>query len=272
MRAEKRSLPQALLTAWKKARKRPLLATGTALLLPAILLSCSTVTRTVVAPPSVPGATFVGSKVCEECHEEICRDFKTASHARIQAKGPNAVELGCESCHGPGSIHSEKGGGSDNIINPGKSPQVCYECHLDVRGEFQLPYHHPIGPGKLTCGECHPPHKGSAHRGGGTARFSENEICLECHPAQRGPYVFEHEATREGCTSCHRPHGSVNAKLLTERNATLCLKCHFQQQTAGGAIYIGGFAHTSALRRGTCWTAGCHEAVHGSQVTSSLRY
>jgi hypothetical protein len=23
---------------------------------------------------------------------------------------------------------------------------------------------------------------------------------------------------------------------------------------------------------GTCWSAGCHEAVHGSQVSSSLRY
>jgi hypothetical protein len=26
------------------------------------------------------------------------------------------------------------------------------------------------------------------------------------------------------------------------------------------------------LSQGTCWTAGCHEAVHGSRVNSSLRF
>jgi len=39
--------------------------------------------------------------------------------------------------------------------------------------------------------------------------------------------------------TCHSPHGTVNAKLLTERDANLCLKCHFQQ-VQSGAILIGG--------------------------------
>ena len=52
----------------------------------------------------------------------------------------------------------------------------------------------------------------------------------------------------------------------------LCLKCHFQQQLAGGALLIGGMDHTPFVSQGTCWSAGCHEAVHGSQVNSSLRY
>jgi hypothetical protein len=26
------------------------------------------------------------------------------------------------------------------------------------------------------------------------------------------------------------------------------------------------------LQQGSCWTAGCHEAVHGSRVNSSLRF
>jgi hypothetical protein len=60
--------------------------------------------------------------------------------------------------------------------------------------------------------------------------------------------------------------------MLTERNATLCLKCHFQQQTGSGNIVIGGRDHSGSLSRGACWSAGCHEAVHGSQVSSSLRF
>jgi len=56
--------------------------------------------------------------------------------------------------------------------------------------------------------------------GGGLAVINENERCFNCHSAQIGPYVFQHEALREGCTSCHAVHGSVNQKLLKERNAT----------------------------------------------------
>jgi hypothetical protein len=65
---------------------------------------------------------------------------------------------------------------------------------------------------------------------------------------------------------------SSDLKLLKARNATLCLQCHFQQQTAVGQILIGGRDHVAFLSRGTCWSAGCHEAVHGSQVNSSLRF
>lgn len=236
-----------------------------------ILISCGTVDRTIVAPPGIPGATYVGSKSCAECHEEITRGFVTASHARLTAPGPNAVEMGCESCHGPGSLHAESGT-RDTILNPKKSPAACYQCHLDKRAEFNLPSAHPVAQGHMTCGDCHDPHQGSMLRQGGLAAGDENRACLACHQAQQGPHAFEHEAMREGCTVCHKPHGSVNAKLLVQRNQILCLKCHFQQQQPGGGLLIGGMDHASFVRQGTCWSAGCHEAVHGSQVNSSLKY
>jgi predicted CXXCH cytochrome family protein len=123
----------------------------------------------------------------------------------------------------------------------------------------------------MKCSECHPPHRGFAHAFGSTSPRSADEGCFQCHPAQRGPYVFEHEALREGCTTCHGAHGTINAKLLNVRGSTLCLKCHFQQ-IQNGAVTIGGADHSSRLQVGTCWTAGCHEAVHGSRVNSSLRF
>ena len=89
--------------------------------------------------------------------------------------------------------------------------------------------------------------------------------------------MFEHEAMQEGCTTCHTAHGSVNAKMLTVRDSNLCLKCHFQQQIQNQnsgtiSILIGGSDHTIRLQQGTCWSAGCHEAVHGSRVNPSLRF
>ncbi|MFO1487671.1 MAG: cytochrome c3 family protein [Verrucomicrobiota bacterium] len=200
------------------------------------------------------------------------------------------MSAGCESCHGPASIHSDSGGevkppfsfsaGRPQSAGWGArvdapsaraTENMCFTCHADVRGQFNLPSHHPLPEGKMTCTECHSPHKGSIHVGGGTALLSENDSCLRCHTAQRGPHVFEHEAVREGCTTCHTAHGSVNAKMLTVRDANLCLKCHFQQPS-GGRILIGGSDHTVRLQQGTCWTAGCHEAVHGSRVSSSLKF
>jgi predicted CXXCH cytochrome family protein len=256
-----------------------------------VVISCSTVNRSVVVLPEVPGAKYIGSRECEQCHDKIYRDFATADHAHLIAAGTNALNAGCESCHGPCSIHSESGGdvktpfsftsgrlaansfGARLATEPDRSTQtICFRCHTDVRGQFSLPSHHPVPEGNLSCTDCHSPHSGSVHVGGGTSLLSENDSCLRCHQNQRGPYVFEHEALREGCTTCHTAHGSVNAKLLTVRDANLCLKCHFQQQTTGGTLLIGGSDHTLRVQQGTCWTAGCHEAVHGSRVSPSLRF
>ncbi len=237
-----------------------------------LLVSCMVVDRTVVAPPSIAGATFVGSQKCEQCHDQITSKFHDASHGKLMAPGDNAKEIGCESCHGPASLHVKSGGGAGTIINPNNSPETCFQCHLDKRGEFSLPNTHPLLAGKMSCSDCHSPHTGDAVAEGSTNMDTHNSSCLKCHTSQGGPYVFEHEASREGCMVCHSPHGSVNAKMLKARNQNLCLQCHFQEQTAPGVILIGGRDHASFLTRGTCWSAGCHEAVHGSHVSSSLRF
>jgi predicted CXXCH cytochrome family protein len=277
-----------LLSQSQRGRNLALAAGAVVLLLVAI--SCSTLNHRAVVLPEVPGAKYVGSADCEQCHDEICRSFKTADHARLIARGKNGLDAGCESCHGPCSLHEDSGGdvkppysftagrpqpealsGRFPLEPARKIETACYQCHMDVRGQFNLPNHHPVPEGRMTCILCHPPHKGIAFAGGSTQLLSQEENCVQCHPSQQGPFVFEHEALREGCTTCHSPHGSVNARMLTQRNANLCLKCHFQQ-VQGGAILIGGVDHTSRLSQGACWSAGCHEAVHGSRVSPSLRF
>jgi predicted CXXCH cytochrome family protein len=274
---------------FRKTGKMTALAVGLAFPFLA-MISCTTVHRTVVQLPNVPDAPYIGSDQCDMCHDDIYKDFATADHARLMAQGPNALDAGCESCHGPCSVHAESGGdvmppysftagrgqqssyGARLTVEPPRSQEeVCYPCHADVRAQFELPDHHPVPEGRMACTDCHDPHKGSIYNGGGTSLLSENEMCLRCHPAQQGPYVFEHEALREGCTTCHNPHGSINAQLLKDRDSNLCLQCHFEQ-FSGGEILIGGSDHTDRLQEGTCWSAGCHQAVHGSRVNPSLRF
>ncbi len=259
--------------AWLRRHAAPIAAAYAVLLLAAVAVSCATSNnRGIVMPPSIPGATYVGSDACNQCHDQIDKHFAGSAHAALTTAGPNAVNVGCESCHGPASTHVESGGAVRTIINPDRNPDTCFHCHTHLRAQFALPNRHPVGDGRLGCSACHDPHRGDAVHGRASSLVSENDNCIRCHQAQRGPHIFEHEAMREGCTTCHNPHGSVNQKLLTERNAILCLKCHFQQQTGPGRIAIGAIDHTTFLSRGTCWSAGCHEAVHGSQVSNSLRF
>lgn len=236
-----------------------------------VFAACSISYESYFRPPQIPGASFEGVSSCEECHEEIVAGFDSATHSKLLASGEHAKNMGCEACHGPGSVHNESGGEIGTIHNPKADPETCYQCHLDVKGSFQLAHAHPIGD-NVTCNDCHDPHKGAAIKGGGVAAMKEADTCLQCHQAQAAPFVFEHEATRDGCTVCHSPHGSPSEKLLKTSNQMLCLQCHFQTQTAPDMILIGGRNHASFVSRGTCWTAGCHESVHGSHVNSSLRY
>lgn len=236
-----------------------------------IFSSCVSVPHAVLAPPKIAGAEFVGMSECSMCHEELVEKFEWSTHSKIMDHGEDSLHLGCEACHGPGSLHAESGGLPHTIVNPEKSAETCFQCHLDTKGSFNLPYGHDVHSGNMTCTDCHDPH-GNAITGGGMTLARAAETCTKCHKAQGNHYVFRHEATQDGCIVCHSPHGSVNNKMLKSANASLCLQCHFQQQTASGEIMIGGRNHASFLPRGTCWSAGCHEAVHGSNISTSLRY
>lgn len=239
-----------------------------------LLVSCAMVDRTVVAPPQIAGANFVGSKKCAECHQEITSDFHDATHSRLALKDVKGVDIGCESCHGGGSVHVKSGGGKGTIVNPSQSPETCFQCHLDKRGEFSLPHAHPVLAGQMSCNDCHNPHKGHVVTRTGADLQTPNETCTQCHTAQKGPFLFKHQAMEEGCTTCHNPHGTVNQKMLIARDANLCLKCHLEHPAVDGdgKILVGGADHRTRLQGGTCWTAGCHEDVHGSNASKAMRY
>ncbi|MFA6425257.1 MAG: cytochrome c3 family protein [Phycisphaerae bacterium] len=217
-----------------------------------------------VAPPSIPGAKYVGAETCATCHDTETKYFNLSEHAsvavNITAEDANAGQAeACETCHGPGSLHVEGMGDKSKIIK-GK-PEMCFACHLNVKGEFMLQHHHPVPEGKMFCTECHDMHGSDVRATGGAMLLGKDERCFKCHKEMRGPFVFEHEALREGCTACHTPHGSINAKLLIAGPSVTCVRCHIESKQ--GTVHHSG--------RNDC--IDCHAKIHGSNnAASSLRY
>lgn len=214
-------------------------------------------------------AEYIGGESCAACHAKETKEFKRSTHARISI--PQGVQAqSCEMCHGPGSLHAAAGGGKGvgGIINPRKDPSTCFACHLDKKAEFRLPFHHPVLEGKMSCADCHSAHGEEIRPWTATSMEGVNEACFKCHKEQRGPFAWEHEALREGCTTCHKVHGSIHDKMLTARDNNLCLRCHTQVNFPT----IGKQAHGGRLPQGTCFSAGCHTAVHGSNFDDHLRY
>lgn len=224
--------------------------------------------QVVMTPPSIPGATYVGAASCVECHEAESAYFNLTDHASVsinitdeEAQAGQAET--CEACHGPGSLHLESMGDASKIIRA-DAEAACFKCHLDVKGKFMLQHHHPVPEGRMSCSDCHSMHGNDVRATGGASLLGQDEACFKCHKEMRGPFVFEHEALREGCTVCHTPHGSINDKLLVAGQTITCIRCHIESQS-------GDVHHNADARHTSC--IDCHTKIHGSNTAkSSLRH
>lgn len=146
-------------------------------------------------PQRETNGRFVGSAKCESCHDPSYRVWKKSGHAKAWAtlaeldpprtfdpecischvvgwhptkyypyesgflseeKTPNLVDVGCESCHGPGENHVKAEMGSDLayqeamrkavvITKEESQRQQCYTCHdLDNSPDFDFESYWPL--------------------------------------------------------------------------------------------------------------------------------
>lgn len=222
-----------------------------------------------LAGPMVPGAEYVGMDTCAGCHEEQAKRIRLTSHFGTSVKeGEQVLGEACESCHGAGSLHVEGQGDPTKIVR--SSENRCFTCHVDIRAQFQLQYHHPVPEGWMSCTSCHDPHGDDVAAWSAVSLLGPGEKCLECHQQFKGPFVFEHDPVRDGCQTCHNPHGSVYEKLLVADQRVTCLRCHWEPafNTANATIGDRNHASFNVGRGGEC--IDHHIAVHGSNLTSAL--
>lgn len=232
----------------------------------------------VMTPLSIPGAEYIGAENCsaEDCHPKEHKYFQLTDHASVSIDiTEEDAEAGqveaCETCHGPGSLHSEDPYDKSKIIRA--DAETCFSCHLDVKGKFMLQHHHPVLEGRMSCTDCHDMHGSDVRATGGAMLLGQDEKCFKCHKEMRGPFVFEHEAMREGCSVCHTPHGSINDKLLVAGQTITCIRCHFELAFNTSDADLGGSGHDGRAIGLGAECIDCHTRVHGSNnAASSLRY
>jgi DmsE family decaheme c-type cytochrome len=206
--------------------------------------------KTKIFNPSEATAKQVDDK-CLSCHQGKHSNFSRSAHGE--------GNVSCISCH---SVHGNSG--NEHLLKAAQ-PQLCFQCHTDVKPQFNMPFHHKVEEGLMQCSDCHDPH-GTFQRKALRTSAQMDMVCTKCHTETAGPFVYEHPVVKtEGCTACHFPHGGPNPRLLNRANVnTLCLQCHSPSPnftTAG----IPSF-HNQAQQYQACTI--CHTSVHGSNTSS----
>lgn len=221
-------------------------------------------------PSAEMGLDGVGN--CLECHKTgHTIDWEMSAHAQ--------ADVSCVSCH---KVH----GSNKHLLACDTEQNICFSCHEETKGQFQMPSHHPLREGFMTCSSCHDAHGGEW--AGTLANETSRDACLSCHTEHVGPYIFEHSPVMEDCAICHNPHGAVANNLLVQNEPFLCLQCHqphFHSILAGytgdystpdGVIgtdpsYDGLSGHSeydSMKRVMLTKCTQCHQSVHGTDLPS----
>lgn len=207
--------------------------------------------------------SFPDAEQCLTCHQS--RDIK---HKNWVFSEHGRAKLDCRDCHG---IHAPKRPRQFNLAlwKTDDTSLICVDCHQDVVMRLNMPSHHPVKEGGVSCVSCHDPHAGKNIK-----LASKNDECYECHQAIRGPKVFEHPPVVEDCTICHNPHGSPNRRLLQIAQPMQCLQCHSLATNTHARSIGGGPGGGDRIINGAqlrnCTT--CHGAIHGSHIDANLKY
>ncbi|MBC7924583.1 MAG: DmsE family decaheme c-type cytochrome [Bryobacteraceae bacterium] len=213
--------------------------------------------------PAVTAPEYIGSEVCQACHEDIFTRFVKSPHQAVETSKKFArAGQACESCHGPASNHAESTSAAD-IRNPaklsvGQADQGCLTCHLNQpthAGRIQSGH----AKGQVSCSGCHTIH-GSAAELTTTKPAQINAQCSTCHLSSwaqfQRPHAHRVAQGAMSCVDCHNPHGTFRPQMARAfaANEPGCLRCHTDKR--GPFV----FEHAPVRLEGC---NGCHEP-HGS--------
>ena len=180
---------------------------------------------------------YVGSDTCKACHAKYYESYRTSIHAKKSIPGSPANKYACETCHGPGLAHVQKGGGKGTgmfaFVRSADQEQrsaKCLACHQESRAVpfWNLSRHKVNG---VSCDSCHSTHSGMKE----LLKTAQPGLCNACHKDVRAQQVRQsHHPLKEGlvkCSQCHDPMGAFGPKMVrTDSVNELCYTCHSEKR------------------------------------------
>ncbi|MEQ1870846.1 MAG: multiheme c-type cytochrome [Vicinamibacterales bacterium] len=169
--------------------------------------------------------------LCDGCH---------SVNYDIKAKKPAEWNVGCESCHGPGSTHAAQPTRA-NIFSAARteaiaSTDTCLQCHSQGQPRNGLidgkAYDWPVG--YRVGSRLQDYWKMESHTPGETTFTHFADGTAHKNRMQGNDYV-QSLMYRRGvtCASCHDSHGTEHYAQLRKPAATICLDCHAPNSSNG---------------------------------------
>lgn len=189
-------------------------------------------------PTGQAGASYVGTNTCSQ---EACHGGQSSVHAEWLMTKHASANVGCESCHGPGSNHAASPSAT-NILGYDKvtASVVCAQCHGKIYDEWNFSQHSKLVDSPVVSATTSPATTRSSqcvacHGGLFKTKFQERGIGLE---TLTDPVI---RATAESIL------GSTTAESPI-RNTATCVTCHDPHKKTGK---LSGDGKEVQLRRAT---------------------
>jgi predicted CXXCH cytochrome family protein len=187
--------------------------------------------------------------LCDGCH---------SVNYNIQTKAITEWNVGCEKCHGPGSLHVARPSRA-NIVNPtrlgARGSDVCIQCHSQgqplanpIQGKY---YDWPVGfvVSNDVTKNLRDYWQLEDHKLGETTFTHFPDGTAHKNRMQGNDFVQSLMYTRGvTCFTCHDVHGTGNNADLIRPANVLCLQCHGPNSPNG--------PHTATIEQHTHHAAG----------------
>jgi DmsE family decaheme c-type cytochrome len=160
--------------------------------------------------------TVEGAERCLRCHAgETMTIVADTAHGNSENPNTPYAQHGCESCHGPGSLHVSRARGGRGLPalvvfgdseTVGRQTDACTACHADDMGDLE------------------------GMEWDGSAHDTDTMTCVTCHDAHIvGNPLTEQKKQLKSCANCHNDeisaHPRFEDKGIVFDNLT-CYDCH----------------------------------------------
>lgn len=165
-----------------------------------------------------------------------------------QTRAWSELNIGCESCHGPGASHASAPAKANIMID--RTAEACGSCHIrgtDNATKFGFPTAYRLGRPDTLLATFTPIPMTDA------ASIFPDQRTSRRHRQQFIDFAkSKHYAAQVTCVACHDPHTGTEVAYsqLKKPKATLCNACHTAQATA--------FAPHTGHKRWQVTCADCH--------------